>query len=334
MASQVFISQAHAQPVYSTAIGRARATAINSVLPVRQAGTKSGINRRVPLLYGECRVEGVYLARPVVDSGYLILCIGWSMGEIEGVEEIYINGRDVPMTGVTITHYTGTDAQTVDSDLAAAIPGFADDFKDVAYSVIKIHSSAAVDGWPRVEAVVKGIKCYDPRTEITEYTLNPALQMLDFMTRADVEMIGIEAVADFCDSEYQGDARSEAGLYIDVGITIDQAKDLFTAYAECLAGWDGGKMLVVPDAQVDTMPVYGCGGVRTDVGAYTEHDFGAEGGVFTAGAVGITIELIADDENGNQYVLDTKYLNPLEQYEIDPSYLSVIVTMDEAAVLL
>src|SRR5210317_845392 len=111
--------------------------------------TVSAEGTMVPLCYGECQVGGRVFAMDYDSStkqwvvGYVI-----AMGEIEGYTQVWING-EAKKAGVTVTEYTGTTTQTVDTDLSGAISGFNDSMVvthpqgnyGIAYIVIKYKDS-------------------------------------------------------------------------------------------------------------------------------------------------------------------------------------------------
>lgn len=148
-----------------SALSRAPASALNkAVKGSLQRLTLPGYDRAIPFLYGEDRIPGLWLVRPYshVGTGNLRFAILWSWGEIEGVQNVYLNGQSV--SSGHMTHYTGTSGQTVNSKLSADIAGFADTYANLAYTVFDIPTGT-YDGAPttmQVEAVVRGIKVDNP----------------------------------------------------------------------------------------------------------------------------------------------------------------------------
>lgn len=248
------------RPPETRPITQPSATQINDVsdrLTDRtQTVTLSGVNKPVPVVYGERRVNGVYLARPIITGTYLYLCIGWSMGEIDGVVEFYENDQPLP-GGYTANHYTGTEGQGVDPLMATAIPGFDDAFPGVAYSVFR-RAVSITPTWPRISALVRGRIVTDPRDTLSSWDKgqNPALAINDFVTNETfgpgLPVVGVEDCADYCDTVINGAPRSRFGITIADGAPIDDIMDLMTPYAECMWSKDGGEILLVPDAPVDT----------------------------------------------------------------------------------
>lgn len=126
--------------------------------------TVAGFDYVLPVVYGEDRISGAFLVAPRVYSGDFLCAIAWCWGEIDSIQAMYINGASVP-GGVTLTHYLGTDTQTPDATLSAAIPGFADAYQGIAYTVVRIPTGT-VTGFPtsaRFEAVIRGRIIRDPR---------------------------------------------------------------------------------------------------------------------------------------------------------------------------
>ena len=180
----------------------------------------------VPLVYGR-QPLGASIIAATVDNTDLILACGWCLGEIDAIESLTINGL-APAESVTVTHYLGTTSQTADATLAAAIPGYSDtlvvalggEVHGIAYSVLRIPSGA-VSGFPRVEAILRGRKVYDPRTSAIAYSANPALALRDFAASSafgpglDVDEAAHSAAATACDEVLTtGVARRSLGLVI------------------------------------------------------------------------------------------------------------------------
>lgn len=244
-------------------LSRASASSINrSATRLRDISlTLAGYDEVVPIVYGEDRISGLWLVRPYthIGTGELRFAIAWCWGEIEGVQSIYPNGAAMPGSGVTVTHYTGTSTQTADATLAADIPGFNDDYKNLAYTVFRVDPGA-ITGFPQtaqIEAVVRGRKVYDPRTTTTAWTENPGLCLSDFLQSTlygpGMTVYGTDAVADRCDTVIGGaEVRCKMGLTLKDPQPLESIVDLLATYAECLWSYDADGVLIVPDAPVDT----------------------------------------------------------------------------------
>lgn len=249
----------YVQPIDSLSRPSASDLNRNQVSSGERQQTITGLDQVMPVIYGEDRVGGLFLARPVVPASgsyasKLVCAIGWSWGEIEGVQALYINGADLP-ANVSVTHYTGTANQDVDPILKASIAGFNDAFPNWAYSVFVINQGA-ITGFPRFEAVVRGRKVFDPRSGVVQWTRNPALCLRDFVTSTlygpGRDVIGVVEVANRCDSMVGGvEVRCQMGLTLARSADLSGQIDLLAAYAECLWSYDGDRLLLVPDAPVE-----------------------------------------------------------------------------------
>lgn len=83
-------------------------------------------------------------------------------------------------TNARVRWYLGAPGQTADADLISRFPGTwttAHKASGVAYLIVDLTYSddAFSTGVPNVSAVIRGYKCFDPRTGATAWTENPAL---------------------------------------------------------------------------------------------------------------------------------------------------------------
>ncbi len=149
-----------------------------------------------------------------------------------------------------IRTYTGTTTQTADSRLMDFFPGVwtaAHRLQGVAYAVLEFqyNETAFPNGLPNFTAIVKGKKCYDPRTGLTAYTTNPALHARELLTNyyfgrrtsMDAEEdADIIAAANACDTNHTVDGVT-GPLYVSSIVvpfgsqTIDALDDVVQAMA-------------------------------------------------------------------------------------------------------
>jgi len=85
-----------------------------------------------------------------------------------------------PVSRARVRSYLGTSTQAADAELISKFPGVwtsAHRATGVAYLVVELDydENAFPAGIPNVSAVIRGMKCYDPRTSTTAWTENPAL---------------------------------------------------------------------------------------------------------------------------------------------------------------
>lgn len=96
----------------------------------------------------------------------LILGVAWGRGPIDSVQQLLVDDQPAHAS-IVATHYTGT--QTVaDPTLVAAFAQqtppriYTDVLPGIAYSVLSVPPGVT-KGFPRITAVLKGLKLYDPR---------------------------------------------------------------------------------------------------------------------------------------------------------------------------
>jgi hypothetical protein len=187
----------------------------------------------------------------------LVVGFLWCIGEINSIEEFYINDAEAP-AGVTVTHYMGTPTQGVDATLSSAIAAYNDTvristpsgYRGIAYTVLRIPTGE-IDAFPRVRARLKGLKCGPSGT----YTDTPAYFLQDIIEDSlyGLNLIadGVSDVADWNDS-FLGETevpRNRAFFVIDRSIkTAPNLLDILSEYAECWYVYEGDKIKLVPDA--------------------------------------------------------------------------------------
>jgi hypothetical protein len=125
--------------------------------------TTSGANDNSPVT-----VSGV--------SGNLVTISGATIGRQVVIYYETSSGR----TLARVRTFTGAPGQSADAAMISELPGvwtFAHTASGVAYLVVEMDydDSAFQGGIPNVSAVVRGMKCFDPRTGKTAWTENPAL---------------------------------------------------------------------------------------------------------------------------------------------------------------
>ena len=181
----------------------------------------------LPLVYGRTRlgINRVYACVTGEDNKYLHLvgniCEGPVKGiyEIDGVPQIFLGDKLYTEYGDKFTYefFRGTADQAVCSTLATATAAEADPWNEPKHYTAYIYCRFEYDpdvfqGLPDVTMVIEGMEVYNPTTEVTEYTRNPALHALDYMIRSSKRggmQIGssridtdlIETAAAYCDTK-------------------------------------------------------------------------------------------------------------------------------------
>lgn len=210
----------------------------------------AGEGSLVPYAYGR-----VAMNRPRVRAvgrlgGKIVMALVWCLGEVDAIETVYNN--DEPFTG-SVTNYTGTQAQTVDPTLAAAISGFNDAMKGVCYSVVQVSATDANVSLT-FSAIIRGRKVFDPRASTTAYSANPALVFRDIATSMGLspDDDSIETAANYCDEQKGGANRWEMHLAFDQPRPIDKQLQLVAEYAGCYMVRDAGVVKLLPDRETAT----------------------------------------------------------------------------------
>lgn len=133
-----------------------------------QQATLAAENAPLRVTFGRDRI-GAQIAYALAYQGKLVLVCVWGLGEIDAIERIDIDDQPMP-SSVVATHYTGTQAQTVNATLVAAfaaqVPAkvWTSALPGIAYSVLVVPPGIG-SGFPQVAAVLRGLRLYDPRQD-------------------------------------------------------------------------------------------------------------------------------------------------------------------------
>ena len=170
---------------------------------------KSSNNAQIPIVYGRRQVgiTRVFLETSGTDNNYLYMAGVLCEGEIESIDEIYIDDKLVTWASAlshgTVTEvgsgdsnfykdstshiqvqpFFGLDNQVSSSVLSTSTNWGANHrLRGVAYLALRFTWNQDIFGQiPQVKVTLKGKKVYDPRTTTTAYSSNPALCLLDYL---------------------------------------------------------------------------------------------------------------------------------------------------------
>lgn len=239
--------------------------AVASTKAVASSITAAADGEIVPVVIGRRVVQGSLIARGVLGTD-LVVAYGWCVGGSYGIEQIEsVTLDDLALAGdVSVTHYLGTSTQTADPWLSSAIAGYTSTLRPnvaggtmpVAYSVFRLPVATGRT-WPRsATAVIKGLKCMDPRTGVAAYSENPAVALYELATNpiwgAPLALTNVTEGLNWSDSLVDGEARCRVGLEIRNESDRDDTLKLLAEYAELIWPVDDGEALrLVPDAAVD-----------------------------------------------------------------------------------
>ena len=192
----------------------------------------------IPVIYGLRRVGGtrVFVGSAGDDNSTLYIVLAIGEGEIEQVDTVYYStaefvtdmsakAENVPSTGfgiavkAVIIWRSGADSPDVLNpflgNLLASIGWTsAHQLKGVAHIIASLNfdPDVWVGGVPTINADIKGVKVYDPRTSLTAWSDNPALCIRDYLTNARYGR-GIP------ESQIDDDSIIEAANYCDELVT-------------------------------------------------------------------------------------------------------------------
>jgi hypothetical protein len=169
---------------------------------------KSSNNAQIPIIYGRRQVgiTRVFLESSGTDNQYLYMAGVVCEGEVEEIEEIYIDDKEVTFDGaltdgtvrevdssdanfykdsshIQIQAFYGTDNQVASSILTNSTNWTSNHrLRGVCYLAFRFKWNQDIfSSIPQVRVTVKGRKVYDPRTDTTAYSSNSALILLDYL---------------------------------------------------------------------------------------------------------------------------------------------------------
>lgn len=170
--------------------------------PKLEVGQDTGLTTSVsnpiaerPIIYGRTRTGGtiVYFTTSGSDSKFLHLVIAVAGHAIDGYEKVYFDDQVIWEDGsyvddwvqnAQINFFDGTQT-TADQDLINASNEWNSNciLNDTAYIHVRLEYDPEVytNGIPSITTTIRGKKVYDPRTDVTEWSENPALCIYDYL---------------------------------------------------------------------------------------------------------------------------------------------------------
>lgn len=230
-----------------------------------QQATVAGDGDVIRVVYGRALL-GAQIAGVLMHNGELILLAVWCQGEIDAIEQVYINGEPIP-NWINATHYLGTSTQLPDPTIVAAraAKGFpyTDTLRGTAYSVVRILPSKN-SGFPRLMAKVRGLRVRDAIDSARVWSDNPAYALADFIESEEyglgrsVDWSTVATVAAACD-ELVG-SPGERKRTIDLSLDASQPGEVWLGvlrdYAGCWAIPEGRSYRLVADAPASSSKVF------------------------------------------------------------------------------
>lgn len=145
----------------------------------------------IPVIYGTRRVGGtrVFVHTQGGDKNeYLYMALVLCEGEVNSITDIELDRKpitDARFSGLTSYQvFTGTDGQAASWLLSATSKwGSNHKLSGIAYIALRLKwDQDAFSGIPDVTALVQGKKVYNPSTQTTAFSDNPALCIRDYLT--------------------------------------------------------------------------------------------------------------------------------------------------------
>lgn len=224
--------------------------------------------RRV--IYGTAKVSGPIIYAESYDkegsrrNKYFSDIVIMAAHEVESFDSIWFDDTELTLSGNDVTNekyknpnngntlafiytHAGTAGQAADAELVASSDGIwtsAHRLRGVAYIHKQLKYRA--ENWPaapKLRAVIKGKKCFDPRTSTTIWTQNPAICLRDYMTSylgipsSEINDTTVNAAANVCDENVSLAAGGTQTRYTLNGIVnldtppVDVIRDMLSAMA-------------------------------------------------------------------------------------------------------
>ena len=169
---------------------------------------KQSNNAQIPIVYGRRQVgiTRVFLESSGTDNTYLYMAGIVCEGNIEEIQEIYIDDKEVTFDGaltdgtvrevdssdanfykdsshIQVQAFYGTDDQVASSILTNSTNWTSNHrLRGVCYLAFRFKWNQDIfSSIPQVKVTLKGRKVYDPRTDTTAYSSNSALVLLDYL---------------------------------------------------------------------------------------------------------------------------------------------------------
>jgi hypothetical protein len=231
-------------------------------------GNSTSPNAGIPVVYGRALIGAsiVDIRVDAADNKRLVivaaLCVGSQDGSGINTSDLHVqlDGRaaiasathgNAPQTaGVQISfqksgtyylHYgwhSGTDAQTVDTELNSLFPTewpSTSKGTGIAYLVLILthNNDVYTSGIPTITASVKGVKVYDPRDLSTAWSDNPALCIRDYLTSvrygcgipdAEIDDASFIDAANYCDEIVNTTAVNQKRFRCNGGINTNRSR--------------------------------------------------------------------------------------------------------------
>lgn len=233
------------------------------------------------VIYGRTRVGGNIVYMEATDGNkYLHIVVGIAGHEIDAIEKYYLNDEEVSIDGsgnvtagsyanrVRIQSKLGTDDQTAFASLVSESDSLWTENhrlrgRAAVYIRLEYDQDKFPNGIPNFSFQVRGKKVYDPRSETTVWSANPALCIADYLTSTryglgcvyadEIDEAALIAAANVCDEDVTLDAGGTENKYELHGsiLTSGTPEDIINQMLTSMAGkaiWTSGKWRILAGA--------------------------------------------------------------------------------------
>lgn len=199
----------------------------------KRTSIASGAGALIPELYGNVRPFGK-ICTATVSNNQLYLLVVWGRGPIQSINNVYVG--DTALGAAKIENHLGTAGQSASPWLSAVLTSFTDTYPNVAYTVIRLDKSDALNS--RIYADINGYSdIFNPDTSSRGYSTNPSLCLAHFHERHSAQAIDWDSVASAAGANEtligSTKRRILGGLVIDQKLPVEQWSNILREYAGC-----------------------------------------------------------------------------------------------------
>lgn len=229
------------------------------------------------IIYGRTRTGGAIVHMEATESNkFLHIVIVVAGHEIDAFEKVFFDDAEVTLDGndigfggkARVQYKLGTDDQTAFSSLVSETDaGWTDNHRlrgrAAAYVRLEYDVDKFPNGTPNISFLVRGKKIYDPRSETTTWSANPALVVADFLSNTryglsasfdnEIDSAKLISAANVCDedvnlSEGGTENRYEAHGVLSTSNTPEQIINIILSAMSGSAVYVGGRWRIIAGA--------------------------------------------------------------------------------------
>lgn len=225
-------------------------------------------NAPVAAIYGKTQTSGLLFfaeeqSGEQDDGERIHLAITMAGHELDGIDAVYLGDEDISTYGEFAQWGLSNAATAADSYMLANCPSWKTDMigRGIAWLrvTLKFNAEKFPSGIPNIKALVRGRRVYDPRDQLTKFTANAALVILDYYRNylhvPDSKIIWeqFKTAANICDEQVTTAADTQENRYEINGVidlTESPAKILDAMHEACAGSptYTGGKHGIIVGA--------------------------------------------------------------------------------------